>query len=145
MVYDFVLRTKPQHDTLGATSMIKRFKHKGVLILADRGYDSEPLHKLIAKTGNLMYAPIRDFKVKKPSGKYRRRYAFGNKQYFQRNIIESINFSLKSRFRSLRSKLHYMKKREFAWQLITYNLEKLSQEAKALLYLTWRTSILDRA
>ena len=145
LVHDFVLRTKPRHDTLGAATMIKRFKHKGVLILADRGYNSEPLHELVAKTGNLMYAPIRDFHVKKPSGKHRRRCAFGHEQYFQRNIIESINFSLKSRFRSLRSKLHWMKKREFAWQIITYNLEKLSQITKPLLYLFWRVSILDRA
>ncbi len=145
LVYDFVLRTKPRHDTLGAASMIKRLKTKGVLILVDRGYDSEPLHELVAKGGNLMYAPTRNFHVKKVGGKHRRRCALGHPQYFQRNIVESINFSLKSRFRSLRSKKHYMKKREFAWQIITYNLEKLSQNSKALLYLLWRIIILDRA
>ena len=36
LIHDFVLRTKPRHDTLGAASMIKRLKHKGVLILADK-------------------------------------------------------------------------------------------------------------
>jgi len=106
LVYDFVLRTKPRHDTLGAITMIKRFKHKNVLILADKGYDSEPLHEIIASTGNLMYAPIRDFHVKKPRGKHRQQCALGHEQYFQRNIVENINFSLKSHFRSLRSKLH---------------------------------------
>jgi hypothetical protein len=145
LVYDFVLRTKPRHDTLGAASMIKRLKYKGVLILADKGYDSEPLHKLVAKSGNLMYAPVRDFHVKRPGGKHRRRCCEGHEQYFQRNIVESINFSLKSRFRSLRSKLHWMKKREFAWQIITYDLEKLSQNSKALIYLLWQAIILDRA
>ncbi len=145
LVYDFVLRTKPRHDTLGAASMIKRLKHKGVLILADKGYDSEPLHELVVQSGNLMYAPVRDFHVKKPGGKHRKRCAQGCEQYFQRNIVESINFSLKSRFRSLRSKLHWMKKREFAWQMITYNLEKLSQSSKALIYLLWRAIILNRA
>jgi len=145
LVYDFVLRTKPRHDTLGAASMIKRLKHKNVLILADRGYDSEPLHELVAKTGNLMYASTRNFHVKKVGGKHWRRCALGHPKYFQRNIVESINFSLKSRFRSLRSKKHYMKKREFAWQIIIYNLEKLSQNSKALLYLLWRIIILDRA
>ncbi len=145
LVYDFVLRTKPRHDTLGAKSIFRRLKHQGVLILADRGYDSEPLHKIAIESGNLMYAPIRNFHVKKIGGKNRQRCSQGCEQYFQRNIVESINFSLKSRFRSLRSKLPYMKKREFAWQIITYNLEKLSQQAKALLYLLWRASILDRA
>ena len=82
-----------------------------------------------------MYAQVRNFHVKKPNGKHRRRCSEDHEKYFQRNIVESINFSLKSRFRSLRSKLHYMKKREFAWQIITYNLEKLTQRAKALLAL----------
>lgn len=145
LVHDFVLRTKPRHDTLGATSMVKRLKHKSVLILADKGYDSEPLHELVAKGGNLMYAPVRDFHVKKVKGKHRRRCSLGHEKYFQRNIIESINFSLKSRFRSLRSKLHWMKKREFAWQIITYNLEKLSQSSKALLYLLWQAITWDKA
>jgi hypothetical protein len=134
LVYDFVLRTKPRHDTLGAKTMVKRLKHSVVLILADKGYDSEPLHEIVVATGNLMYAPARDFSVKRPKGRHRRRCVHGHKQYFQRNIAESINFSLKSRFRSLQSKLHWMKKREFAWQLITYNLERLSKATKALLY-----------
>jgi len=145
LVYDFVLRTKPRHDTLGAKTMVSRLKHKGVLILADKGYDSEPLHELVAKKGNLMYVPIRNFHVKKPGGKHRKRCSQRHEQYPQRNIVESINFSLKSRFRSLRSKLHWMKKREFAWQIITYNLEKLSQETKALFYLLWRAIICDKA
>ncbi|MCF7799367.1 hypothetical protein K9M74_05700, partial [Candidatus Woesearchaeota archaeon] len=45
---------------------------------------------------------------------------------------------------SLRSKLHYMKKREFAWQIITYNLEKLSQSSKSLLYWLWRAITLNK-
>ena len=133
LVYDWVLRVKPRHDTLGAKTMIKRFKHKNILVLADRGYDSEPLHQEVFDSGNLMYAPTRDFKVKRPKGVHRRRCSRGLENYNQRNIIESINFSLKSRFRSLRSKLHYMKKREFGWKIITYNIEKLSQRVNYLL------------
>lgn len=126
LVYDFVLRTKPRHDVLGAKSLFKRFRHKKCLILADKGYDSEELHQLVADSGNEFYAPVRDFKVKRPKGRFRRQCVSGHEKYYQRNIVESVNFSLKSRFRSLRSKLHFMKKREFAWKLVTYNLEKLS-------------------
>ncbi|MBR9703030.1 transposase, partial [Candidatus Woesearchaeota archaeon] len=133
LVHDWVLRVKPRHDTLGAKTMIKRFKHKNVLVLADRGYDSEPLHEEVFASGNLMYAPTRDFKVKRLKGRHRRRCSRGLENYHQRNIVKSINFSLKSRFRSLRSKLHYMKKREFGWKIITYDLEKLSQRASSLL------------
>ena len=46
LIHDFVLRIKPRHDTLGAKSIFKRMKIKGVKILADKGYDSEKLHKL---------------------------------------------------------------------------------------------------
>ncbi len=145
LVHDWVLRIKPRHDTLGAKTMIKRFKHKNVLVLADRGYDSEPLHEEVFSSGNLLYAPVRDFKVKRPGGRHRKRCSQGLEEYHQRNIVESINFSLKSRFRSLRSKLHYMKKREFGWKIITYNLEKLSESVNALLKLLLRTIILNNA
>lgn len=126
LVHDFVLRTKPRHDTLGAKTLFKRFKHKECLILADKGYDSEELHQLVANSGNEFYAPVRNFKVKRPKGRFRKKCVSGHERYHQRNIVESVNFSLKSRFKSLRSKLHFMKKREFAWKLVTYNLEKLS-------------------
>jgi len=126
LVHDFVLRRKPRHDVLGARTIFKRFKHKNCLILADKGYDSEELHQLLAESGNEFYAPVRDFKVKRPKGRFRRKAVSGHEKYHQRNIVESVNFSLKSRFRSLRNKLHFMKKREFAWKLVTYNLEKLS-------------------
>ena len=125
--------------------MIKRIKHKKVLILADRGYDSEPLHKEVFDSGNLMYAPVRNFKVKRPKGKHRRRCIEKHPLYGRRNIIESVNFSLKSRFKSLRSKLHYMKKREFGWKIITYNLEKLSQSKKNLLKRLLKIIILNNA
>lgn len=144
LIHDVVLRVKPRHDTIGATTIIKRLKHKNVLILADRGYDSEPLHNLVAESGNLMFAPIRDFHVKKLK-KHRRRCSEGHELYHQRNIVESVNFSLKSRFRSLRSKLHFMKKREFMWKVITYNLEKLSQRVNSLLKLIFQLLFLDRA
>ena len=58
LIHDWVLRLKPRHDVLGFETMIKRSKLKNVLILADKGYDSEPLHELVAKNGNLMYAPV---------------------------------------------------------------------------------------
>jgi hypothetical protein len=127
LIHDFVVRIKPRHDVLGAKTMINRLKHKGVLILADKGYDSESLHKLAFEKGNLLYVPVRDFNVDSPKGRHRKRCAKGNALYSMRNIVESINFSLKSRFRGLRSKIPYMKKREFGWKVITYNLEKLAE------------------
>jgi hypothetical protein len=141
LVHDFVVRTKPRHDVLGAKTMFNHLKHKDVPILADRGYDSEPLHQLAFENGNLMYAPIRDFKVNKPKGRHRKRCQEGNEFYPMRNIVESVNFSLKSRFRGLRSKIPYMKKREFGWKVITYNLEMLAQAIRWLVAnLIWDTA-----
>ncbi len=141
LIYDFVLRMKPRHDTLGAKTMLSRTLVRDALVLADKGYDSEPLHEQAKESGNTLYAPVRKSPRKKPRGLNRRRCACGHKQYHQRNIVESINFSLKSRFRSLRSKLHYMKKREFAWKIITYNLETISKTIKTLLRLIARATI----
>ena len=145
LVYDFVLRMKPRHDTLGAKTMFSRTPVRDALILADKGYDSEPLHEVAVENHNLLFAPVRKSPRERPRGKNRRRCARGHEQYHQRNIVESINFSLKSRFRSLRSKKHWMKKREFAWKLITYNLEKLSQRANSLLEFLIRGIILNAA
>jgi len=43
--------------------------------------------------------------------------------------------ALKSMKPNLKSKLHYMKKREFAWTIITYNIEKLIKNTKQLIRL----------
>jgi len=142
LVHDFVVRTKPRHDVLGAKTIINRLKHRGVLILADKGYDCESLHKITFDKGNLLYAPVRDFKVNNPKGQHRRRCKEGNPLYSMRNIVESVNFSLKSRFRGLRSKIPYMKKREFGWKIITYNLEMLAEAIfNFLQYLFWDKAI----
>ena len=138
LIYDFVLRSKPRHDVLGAETIFKRLKHVPDEILGDKGYDSENLHEIVVQKGSSFYAPVRDFKVKRPKGKHRRRCIKGNSNYGRRNIVESVNRSLKVRLRSLRSKLHFMKKREFAWHVITYNLELLSKQTKFYLWLFFR-------
>ena len=125
IIHDFNIRVKPKHDIIGATSILKRLKHKKVLILGDRGYDSEPLHRLVIKQGSKLFVPIRDFKVKSPKGRNRKRCAIRIPEYGKRSIVENVIFCMKRKFRCLRSKHHYMKKREFGWMVITYNLEKL--------------------
>ena len=137
LVHDFVLRMKPRHDVIGAKTVFQRLKRKnqGILILGDKGYDSEKIHKLVNNFGNIFYAPVRN-KSKKPKGFYRRQARKnGNKLYHRRSTVESFMHSLKSMKNSLRSKLHYMKKREVAWTIITYNLERITQRVNSLLKL----------
>lgn len=141
-IHDFVLRTKPRHDVLGAKTMLKRTKHKNVLVLADKGYDSEHLHKLAREQGLDFHAPVRDFNVKRPKGRFRRKASEDPpEEKTKRCLVETSIRSLKSKFKNLRSKLHYMKKREFAWIVLVHNMDRLSsQSLKALLALLSRAA-----
>lgn len=123
-VFDFVMRMKPRHNVLGAETMFKKLKYKGLTILADKGYDSEELHKLCCEKGNTLFAPVRDFKVKKHKDKNRKRCMQGHEHKGRRSIVKSVIGSLKVRVVNLKSKLHYMKKIEFTWHLVAYNLQK---------------------
>ncbi len=124
LIHDWVLRIKPRHDVLGAKTILSRLKHKGVLILADRGYDSEPLHKQAIENGNLLFAPVRNMR-KNPKGYNRKRCLTKIAEYSMRNTVESANHALKSMKNELRSKLHYLKKREFGWAVILFNMKRI--------------------
>lgn len=132
LIHDFVLRVKPRHDVLGAAAMLKRLKHK-VKILGDKGYDSEPLHKLARKQGSLLYAPVRKSTRKRPRGFNRKRCVEKDTDYPRRNIVESIFHSVKTvRVTALKCKKHFMKKREMALYILVHNMERMNK-AKALL------------
>lgn len=136
LIHDHVLRVKPRHDTIGATSMFKRTKFKGVKILGDKGYDCEGLHQEAVKHGNTLFAPVRKSGRKYPKGTNRRRCKAGDEDYSQRNTVESVFHSLKSvRVHALKCKKHFMKKREMAWHILIYNLEKLTSISNLLAYL----------
>ncbi|MDP3728914.1 MAG: transposase [bacterium] len=145
LIHDFVLRMKPRHDTLGAKSIFKRMKHKGVKILADRGYDSEPLHKIASQVGNVLYAKLRKMKKGKPGGFYRKKCMIKDPEYNRRPRVESVFNSIKHRrLVALRSKEPHMKKREIAWHILIYNLEIIQRIRTIILWLLkepFRTSL----
>ncbi len=143
LVHDFNLRIKPRHDVLGATTMIRRMKAKKVLILGDKGYDSEPLHRLTKNKKNVLFAPIRDFSVNVPKGTNRRLCVKKHEKYSKRSCVESVFHAIKSMKNCLKSKIHYMKKREFAWQVLTYNIKKTIQSINALIKLLSQQLIPD--
>ena len=143
LVHDFVIRIKPRHDVVGAKTILNRLKWKNIFILGDKGYDSEAIHKLTIKKGSLFFAPVRDFKVKKPKGKNRQRCLEGDERYPRRNCAESLMHALKSLRSHLRNKLHYMKKREMAWTIVVYNLEKLIKRINVLIKLLYKQLIPD--
>ena len=146
LIHDFILRVKPRHDTIGAKTFFKRCSYKNIFVPMDKAYDSEPLHELAEQKGIISYAPVRNFCVRKPRGKHRRRcFQERPEQASRRCLIESTIRSLKSRFRTLRSRKHFLKKRELGWQVLVYNLRILAKNAKAFLELLYQATILNRA
>lgn len=138
LIYDHVLRIQPRHDVIGATTIFQRMKLKNVKILGDKGYDCEELHKMAKSKGNKLYAPVRIWPGAVTSGFLRKKCLIEDEDYPKRNSVESINHSLKSVWvDSLKCKKGFLKKREIAWHIVIYNMEKLIEVVKAWLYHFW--------
>lgn len=125
VILDHVLRLKPRHDTVAAKQLFNRSDFTGEC-LADKGYDSEPLHEIARENGIELKAPVRASPRKRPKGRFRRICAKGIENYSQRNTVESVMHSLKSvHLTCLRSKLWWMKKKEVTLTILVYNFEKI--------------------
>jgi hypothetical protein len=137
-IIDFSLVTKHQHDIVAARQFIKRNSLKEIIVLCDGGYDCEDFHEQIFDKGGKLYAPVRKRNKRSlrkfPKGRFRKQCLELPSFMGQRSIVECINAVLKRRFITcLRSKSSSMKKREFAWSMIVYNLtKKLEKEENCL-------------
>lgn len=126
MILDFVLVTKQRHDVIAAEKIFRRNNLRKIKIIADKGYDSESLHKLVQEKGGLFFAPVRSSPRKNPRGFFRKKCTKGDEQYPMRNIVETVNSVLKRvQITALRAKKAFMKKRELAWNVILYNMKRL--------------------
>lgn len=125
LIHDWVLRTQPRHDFIGARIIFKRMWFREILIIADKGYDAEELHRIVHRKGNRLYAPVRERPRKRIRGWHRQRCAAeGCEDYGLRSNVESTIFSIKAvRCRALRSKKAHMRKREMAWYIFVHNVE----------------------
>ena len=130
IILDFNVLTFREHDVKGAERIFKRNNFKDIIGLGDKGYDSEPLHELARAKGIVFYAPVREmnknaYSYKKPRGKYRRECLKLPEFMGMRSIVESVNSMIKrTQINALKSKKVHMKKKEFAWQVILYNLKR---------------------
>jgi hypothetical protein len=126
--WDFVMSHK--HDVKMAEKIFKRNDIKDVLGLGDKGYDSENLHEIARANGITFYAPPRKmdkrgFKNQRPKGFYRRQCTDKPEYYGKRWINETVNSSLKrTQIHYLRSKKHFMREREFGWNIVLYNIRR---------------------
>jgi len=131
IILDFSLVTHREHDVKVAEKIFKRNEIKNIIGLGDRGYDSENLHEIARANGITFYAPVRKmdkrgYKDQKPKGFYRRRCIELPDFYGMRWINETVNSALKrTQINSLRSKKSFMKQREFAWQVVYYNIKRI--------------------
>ena len=129
IILDFNLLTFREHDVKGAERIFKRNNFKNIIGLGDKGFDSEPLHEIARANGITFYAPVRNMDKRslkqKPKGKYRRECLELPKFMGMRSIVETINSVLKrTQINYLKSKKPYMKKREFGWNIILYNIKR---------------------
>lgn len=131
-IHEYRIRIKPRHDVLGAKEIFNRTRLKGVKVLADKGYDSENLHKIARKNGIELFAPVRNTSRNSPKGFWRRKCAQGDKDYSRRSTVESVMHAFKSQVHNLRSKLHYMKKKELALAVLVYNIERMISTLQAI-------------
>ena len=129
LIHDWSLLIKPRHDAHVAKSLLRRVREREALILADKGYDSEELYKICAENNNRLFAPLRnkprsDQPARKIRGVNKRKsHSKPCPQETRRSLVESTFYSLKKRVRTLQARLHYMKKRELAWHVLTRNIE----------------------
>jgi len=128
MILDFNLVTQPRHDVVGAEKIFKRNILRDIEILADKGYDSEPLHRIVKQKGGKLIAPVRSTGSKKrPKGQNRRKCLQLPFYYNMRSIVETVNSVLKRvQIPALRSRKACMKKREMGWHVLLYNMKRIS-------------------
>lgn len=127
-IIDFSLVNKHQHDIVAARKFVKRNDLREVKILCDGAYDCESLHRFVVDKGGKLYAPVRKINKRSlrkfPKGWFRKQCLELPKFMGKRSIVEAVNSVLKKKYiLSLKSKKDFMKKREFAWTMIVYNLD----------------------
>ena len=150
IILDYNFITYREHDVKGAERIFKRNKIKNIIGLGDKGYDSQNLHEVARANGIIFYAPARktnkrSSKKKKPKGEYRRECLQLPEFYGMRWINETINSNLKrTQIHSLKSKKAFMKKREFGWHVILYNMKrkiKVSSGGEKQTFIFWLIEI----
>lgn len=93
------IRKKYCHDMKDVKYLLRNLKNKPEIILMDKGYDSEPLHRYFAEQNIWSIAPVRKNWAK---GQFRKKLMdnFPQKTYNKRNRVESIFHALNQKYGS---------------------------------------------
>lgn len=128
-ILDFDMVIGFEHGVKAAERIFSRNTFKNVRGLGDKGYDSEPLHKIARANGITFYAPVRKMSKlsskKRPKGKHRRECLNPPEFKVMRSINETVNSVLKrTQIVSLRSKDDPRRLIEFGWHVVLYNIKR---------------------
>ena len=116
------IRQRYCHDTKDVKYLTKRLPGKPKIILMDKGYDSEKLHRYFAEQNIMSIAPV---KKNWSKGQIRKKLKdnFPQKLYNKRSRIESIFHALKQKFgASVSSKKIISARAEIYCRAILHNL-----------------------
>ena len=107
------------------------------VMVLDKGYDAEPIHKMIRDENVLSVIPVRnkDCLISRTKGRCRKqmRREFNESLYHQRNKTETIFSVIKRRFDSeIKSYNDAMKTKELLYRVLAYNCHRM-----CLISLVW--------
>jgi len=129
-IFDFFFLMKQQHDIPVAWRLLKRFKFKNVIIVADRGYFDFGLFDLVKNQNNYLLFPPKNFRGKCKHNnllhkKIKTNYHKYKDIYNKRSNVEGVFSSLKRTIlHKIVSKKYTNKKREIGYKIIIYNMNK---------------------
>ena len=116
------IRSKPRHDILDAEYLIRKMYVKPKILVADKGYDSESLHKFCYDNGIISMIPS---KKNTRRGFYRKKMKkyWRTKTYHRREISESLFGATKQKYgASVSSKSFQARKSDMYIRGILHNL-----------------------
>ena len=107
------------------------------IMVLDKGYDAESVHKMIRDENVLSIIPVRNkgCLISRTKGRYRKqmRRKFDESLYHQRNKTETIFSVIKRRFDSeIKSYDNVMKTKELLYRVLAYNCHRM-----CLISLVW--------
>lgn len=116
------IRSKPRHDVLDVKSLIQNTVRVPRIVLLDKGYDAEWIHKYFSSLGSWSIAPTKKNIVR---GFHRKKLAkeFPQKIYNQRSLVESLFGAVKRKYgSSVSSKKHSSATAELYCKVILHNI-----------------------
>ena len=118
-------RRNHAHDTRDFWPLAKKCEFN--IVVADKGYDDEKIHRKVHKAGADAIIPVRDRERKRVNGRHRKRLAegFDEKTYHQRSKVETVFSVVKRKLgEDVRSRSTNMQKKGLKVKLWAYNVDR---------------------